>query len=376
MPTIRLQPKQRLAYDLLASSQYRHLGIYGGRGSAKSGGIDRIGLSLLIDQPGITACVVMRTYEQLRKYHIDPLLKAFPDVEPYYHRSDKKLVLPCAGGSSQLDLGYAENYDAVEQFFRSANYKYIFIDQAEQFIESELREMRKACRWPGGGAKLLYSFNMGGAGIQTLRKWFHTHEVGERENPGLYESIRFNPWDNIEWVRDALAADGLTEADYYNLWTDEQRMEYSARRGEYTSELASEDDALRNRDWLGSWDSLEGAYYARVFDRASMLLDRTQVSQLVQPWDVRWLSQDWGKQHYNVTYWHAVTQVSPERAKRILGWDVEKPFKAVVTYRELVVNELSSQEVAERIVNATPESERKLVKSFFLSPDAFGERDQ
>ena len=152
-------------------------------------------------------------------------------------------------------------------------------------------------------------------------------------------------------------------------------MEYCANRSTFGRTLSSEDDALRNRDWLGSWDSLEGAYYARVFDRASMLLDRSQVSQLVQPWDVRWLSQDWGKQHYNVTYWHAVTQVSPERARRILGWDVDQPFKAVVTYRELVVNELSSQEVAERIVNATPESERKLIKSFFLSPDAFGERD-
>jgi hypothetical protein len=187
--TIYLQPKQRLVFDLLNNSEYRHIGIGGGRGSSKSSCIDRVGLSLLINQPGITACVVMRTYEQLRKYHIDPLLKAFPDIEPCYHRTDKKLVIPCAGGTSQLDLGYAETYDDIEQFFRSANYKFILMDQAEQFIESEFREMRKACRWPGGGAKLLYSFNMGGAGIQTLKKWFHTGEVGARENPTIRASL-------------------------------------------------------------------------------------------------------------------------------------------------------------------------------------------
>jgi hypothetical protein len=376
MPIIRLQPKQRQTLTLLQGSPYRHIGIYGGRGSSKSSCIDRCATSLLIDQPGIVCCIVMRTYEQLRKYHIDPLLRTFPDLEPHYHRTDKKLVLPMGEGVfSQMDLGYAENYDAVEQFFRSANYKFIFIDQAEQFLENELREMRKACRWPSGGAKLIYSFNMGGAGIQTLRKWFHTHEVGERENPNLYTSLKFNPWDNVEWVRPALEAEGLSENDYYYRFTDDERMEFSAVHGEYTQELASEDDALRNRDWLGSWDSLEGAYYGRVFDRQSMLLDRQQVQQLIQPWDVRWLSQDWGKSHYCVTEWHAVTQVSPERARKILGWSVEKPFRAIVTYRELVVNELSSPDVAVAIASATPESERKQLKRFFLSPDAFGDRD-
>ena len=44
--------------------------------------------------------------------------------------------------------------------------------------------MYKACRWPTGGAKMALSHNMGGVGIQTLRKWFHTHEYNAREKPG------------------------------------------------------------------------------------------------------------------------------------------------------------------------------------------------
>jgi hypothetical protein len=47
----------------------------------------------------------------------------------------------------------------------------------------------------------------------------------------------------------------------------------------------------------------------------------------------------------------------------------------VVTYRRKIVSELDSTQVGQEIVNATPVSERKLIKQYFLSPDAFGERD-
>jgi hypothetical protein len=375
MPLIRLQPKQDDLDQKLRSGRARTIGCGGGRGSAKSGGIDRVALTRLIEEPGIVACVVMRTYKSVRKYHIDSILRTWPELEEFYHISEQKLVVPVGGGKfSQLDLGYAENYDAVEQFFRSANYKYIFVDQAEQFLESELREIRKACRWPGGGAKLVLAHNMGGAGIQTLRKWFHTKEFGPNEDPLDYDFIKFNPWDNVEWVRPALEADNLTEDDYYE-WTDEQRMQYASRRGEYTKELASDDDALRNRDWLGSWESLEGAYFGRVFDLASTRIRPDQAAALVKPWSTRWISQDWGKAHFCSTHWHARHVFKPSEIKEILGWDVKRPLGVVVTYRELITNERTSKEVAREIVNATPEGERELLKRYFLSPDAFGERD-
>ena len=374
MSEIWLQPKQGAIYDLIATSKAPWIGTWGGRGCAKSFALQAIMLWRRLERPGSLGCIVMRNYDQVFRYHIEPMLRSWPQLAAGYHKGDKSLIVKQRGkAASQIDFSYGEALPDIERRFRSANYDDIFVDQAEQFLESELREMKKACR-ASNGSKMFLSLNMGGAGIQWLRKVFYTHEVGPRERPEDFQGVHVFPWDNVYWSLDSLAEDHLTVEDYYS-WTDAERMEYCASRSTFGRTLSSEDDALRNRDWLGSWDSLEGAYYARVFDRASMLLDRSQVSQLVQPWDVRWLSQDWGKQHYNVTYWHAVTQVSPERARRILGWDVDQPFKAVVTYRELVVNELSSQEVAERIVNATPESERKLIKSFFLSPDAFGERD-
>ena len=375
MSEIWLQPKQGQVDALLHDSPAFVIGTFGGRGCAKSYNIDACALKLAFEIPGWVGCIVMRNYDQVFRYHIEPMMREWPQLLKGYHKGDKTLMIPVRGRTqpSQLDFSYGENLIEIERRFRSANYHNILLDQAEQFIEPEIREMRKACR-KGRKPKMLLAFNMGGAGIQALRRWFHTHEVGERERPEDYAGVHVFPWDNVYWSLDALREDGLTQEDYYS-WSDAERMEYCASRSTFGRTLNSEDDALRNRDWLGSWDSLEGAYYGRVFDRQAMLLDAQQMRQLVQPWDVRWLSQDWGKQHYNVTYWHAVTQVSPERAKRILGWDVAQPFRAVVTYRELVVNELSSQEVAQRIIDATPESERKQIKDFFLSPDAFGDRD-
>jgi hypothetical protein len=75
-----------------------------------------------------------------------------------------------------------------------------------------------------------------------------------------------------------------------------------------------------------------------------------------------------------VTNWHARTLLSPEQVLRVLGWTVDKPIKAVITYRELVLNEMSSPDVGRKLVEATA-GEEKQVRHFYLSPDAFGERD-
>ena len=378
MIDIGLQPKQCLVQDLLDSSPAAWLGVGGGRGCSKSFLIDALMIQRRVELPGTVGCIVMRNYDQVRKYHIEPIVRNWPELEQFLNKGDSNLKLPCAGGGfSQLDFSYAEDLASVERRFRSANYYDVMVDQAEQFMEDELREMKKACRWPRtpvGRCKMLLSFNMGGAGIQTLKKWFHTREYNERENPENFEFVHVFPWDNVEWSRAALEQDGLTEQDYYS-WTDFERMEYCASRSEYGKELNSEDDALRNRDWLGSWDSLEGAYFGRVFDRKSTLIDANQVAALIKPWDTRWLSQDWGKSHYCSTHWHAQTVISPGQVERVLGWKVSQPVNAVITYRELVVNEMASPDVARAIAAATPPEERKFVKEFFLSPDAFGERD-
>lgn len=386
MPQILFQPKQMAALKEMRSGAATWFGIGGGRGSAKSACIDRIALTELLDQPGTVSAIVMRTHGAVRKYHIEPLFRAFPELRDYYNISNGKLRLPVGNKQfSELDIGYAENMAAVENFFRSGNYRRVYIDQAEQFSELELREIRKACRWPHGGAKMLLSFNMGGASIGFLRKIFHEKEYSDRDKPENYSFLKLNPWDNVFWVMDAMKADGLTEKDYYS-WSDEQRMVYAATRGEYTSALNADDEVIRARDWLGSWESFEGAYFVRVFDRDASVVSPEQVKLLVKPWWKRWMSQDWGRSHYCTSHWHTRGDVSPKEAKEVLGWNIQKPVTICLTYREYIAGgaaeqrdeggqrDLAEQDIARQLVARTPEDEREQMRRFFLSPDAFAKR--
>jgi len=359
---------------LLKFSAADYIGIGGGRGCAKSFLIDAIMLMLAIEIPNFLGCIVMRNYDQIRKFHIEEMMRNFPQLADQLHKSDKYIKIK----NSQIDFSYAESgtnrfgETEVERRFRSGNYHVIAIDQAEQFMEHEIREMKNAARV--GLGKMLLSHNMGGAGIQFLRKIFHDKEYGPNDSADNYKFIHVFPWDNVTWSEAALSADGLDYTDYYS-WSDEERMRYCATRSSWGKTLNSLDDPLRNRDWLGSWDSLEGAYFGRVFDRTSTLLTSRQIEQLLNPWDKLWMSTDWGKKHFCANYWHGKTVVSPEKAKAVLNWAVEKPFEAVITFREKIFSEMSSPELGRALIAATPADERKRIANYFLSPDAFGERD-
>jgi hypothetical protein len=130
----------------------------------------------------------------------------------------------------------------------------------------------------------------------------------------------------------------------------------------------------------GSWDEFEGQYFSN-FDLAKRQLSPAQIAELVNEWDPRWGSWDWGFTHHGVFQWHVVTTVTPKQAAEILGRaDGEgnplwlAPKKVMVTYRELVKSGLSERAFAEQIVTATPVQERGQLNHIFLSPEAFGER--
>lgn len=376
MHDIHLQPKQGELLDLIEHFLASVIGVGGGRGAAKSGGADRIALVLMLDQPGMVCCIVMRNYDQVRKYHVEPMMRDFPVLEEYYRKSDSKLRLPVGDRFSELDFSYAESLEDVKRRFRSANYRYIIVDQAEQFTWEELSEIGLANRSKGATKpKLILLFNMGGVGIQDLRNRFGpVKKFNENENPEDYTFLHVYPWDNVEWSRSELEADGLTEEDYY-AWTDAERFAYFTTRSLYGKKLNALDDATRARDLLGSWESLEGAYFGRVFDYKATMVAAEVAEGIIRPWDSRWLSTDWGKTHFCSTHWHGKTLLTPREVKDKLGWIVPRALNVVSTYRRMIVNEQTSSQVAKALVAATPVFEREKLSRYPFSPEQFGERD-
>ncbi len=370
MPEIILQPKQSELYRAIRDSECTVIGAGGGRGSAKSSGGDRVAITLMYERKGYRVCLVMRTWvKQIVPFHLEAIRRDFHWLDSNLTKSPPAVLRI---GKSSMEFKYAENYESVVTEFRSGNYDLILIDQAEQFSWREISEIRKACRSTKHLAKMVLLFNMRGAGIQELRKAFRDYAVGD--GPAEYSFIRFNPWDNVEWVRQALEKHGYTEDDYY-AWTDEQRKSFAASYGSYTRQLANDDPVIAKADWEGSWDSLEGTFFASSFELEAVRCTRNQVEQLRRSWSVHWLAQDWGRAHFCATYWAFRTNLSPADAKKYLDWDLVKPINVTVIYRELIVSELESTDVGQEIVNATPQAERERHKAFFLSPDAFGEKD-
>lgn len=361
---IALQPKQSELLRLIKYSEQPVIGVGGGRGAAKSSGADRCCVTLMYEWPGVTICMVMRTWvKQMVPFHLEPIRRDFPWLSENLTSSPPAMLRV---GLSRLEFKYAENYNAVEEAFRSGNYDIIVVDQAEQFTWRELVEMRKAARTKGGRqAKMVLLFNMRGAGIQELRKVFYLKEVGD---PADYVFLKVNPWDNVEWVRKPLAEDGITVREYYS-WTDTQRKEYAARRGPYTKQLATDDPVIAKADWEGDWDSLEGTYFANSFELIKTRINRNVVEALRKPWCVHWMSQDWGKAHWCVTNWWFRVTLSPTEANAVLGWELVNPINVTVLYRELIVNEMDAPAVAQTIAEATPANERPKISSFFLSPE-------
>lgn len=365
MPQVDLQPKQTAMYKLLTEHPATVIGVGGGRGAAKSSGADRVAITMMYERP-LLCCMVMRNFDQVFKYHIEPIRRDFAWLD------DKlKTSMPASLkiGRSQLDFSYAENMDDIIRRFRSGNYDLIVIDQAEQFSWREIAEIRKATRSRGGRkAKILLLFNMRGSGIQDLRKKFYLLEYNKDEDPQDYVFLKVNPWDNVEWVRAALEEDGYTVEDYYG-WTDEQRKAYAAQRGPYTKQLATDDEVIRKADWEGDWDSLEGAYFSNSFDRDAVCIAPSLADQFKKPWANHWMAQDWGRTHWCATLWALRIAVKPSEALEWLDWHLERPINLTVIYREMVCNEREAPDVAQDMLDRMLQDERAKVRSYFLSPE-------
>jgi hypothetical protein len=318
----------------------------------------------------------MRNSDQVRKFHFEQIKREFPVLDDFAHNTYMRFSIPAGGNTSVIGCSYAESLEDIKRRFRSGNIRYLFLDQAEQFTWEEIQELNLAIRGKGKyKPKLILLFNMGGIGIQELRNRFGpVKKFNENEDPDDYVFIHVFPWDNFEWSRAEIEADGLTEEDYYS-WTDQERFQYFITRAPYGRKLNALDDSIRARDLLGSWESLEGAYFGRVFDYKATLKSSEVCEGIIRPWDSRWLSTDWGKTHYCSTHWHGKTTLTPSEVKHWLGWGVPRSLTVVSTYRRLIVNEFTSSQVAAELISRTPKHERERLKRYPFSPEQFGERD-
>lgn len=365
---ISLQPKQRQlerSFSATSLDAPTTLGYGGALGGGKSAAARRVMLKRRAAIPKTDGVIIRRVYDDLKKNHVDPFFRDFPDLLKYYRHTDHELRLP---NGSRILFMFAETEAEVERKFKGPEFYDIMVDQAEQFNEHEIRTIKTRNRWPGaapGECKTALFFNPGGVGTEYLRRIFWLKQYTSNEHPEDYQFIQAYGWDNFEWFRGL----GPTEKAFYEL-TNEARFDLFIEKTQYGRELNALPQSLRAGHLLGSFESFAGQYFAGVWDESKCIIGPSEMNEIIEPWWTRWGSTDWGFAHHSCHLWYATGRMSPERYQKYFGGRAEWPVDIVIVYRELVANETAETELANTIAAMTAE---KMHREFF-SPDAFAKR--
>ncbi len=378
---IHLQPKQEQLYNWLAATgkgTSTIIGFGGAKGGGKSAGVRNCALRLLGElgqiYPGLTITIVRRVFDDLKKNHIDPLFRDYPELHQYYRAGDKELVLP---GIGRLVFAYAETADDVKRkFLGGYESTFILIDEAQQFTQEELQWISTAARWTGtrgipeGLCKTVLLFNPGGIGSVYIRRIFWTCQYEGKEQPSNYKFLHVFGWDNYEWFRGQVDID---EPHFYGLESD-QRFQLFITQTSEGRKYDAFPESIRAGYLLGSFDHFEGQYFAGAWNESKGIMRPELVNELIQPWWTRWMSQDWGFGDHAAHYWFASGKVKPSDWMRHFGGETQYAMDVVIAYREHVISNRAEADLATDIVAMTEQWERKEIRRFFLSQDAFGQR--
>ena len=287
--------------------------------------------------PGTTGLIIRRSLKELEQSHLIKLFEEYPALRGCYREQKKQLLLP---NNSSLFFGSAQTEKEMADFY-SAEYGDIAPDETQEFTQRELEKLsgsNRSTSCPGFLPKMIYPFmpsvsetGLPPVGLTYLKRVFVDSDLKPEEKLHKWAFIQAFSWDNIEWMRPALEADGLTENDFYS-WTDELRREYFLQRTEYGRTLASlTNEALREAWLYGKWDVFQGQYFPN-FTKEKHVLSRDEVASWLKPWFRKWISLDWGYDHPFSVHWHA----QDEKGR-------------VVTYREFWGRQLNERDLGKRI---------------------------
>lgn len=222
------QPNEKQKIALLANT--KHIGYGGARGGGKSWFVRTKAKLIALKYPGIKILIVRRTYKELLNNHINFLIPELNGIAKY-NKSDK--VFTFRNGST-INFGYCNN-DADLLQYQGAEYDIIFLDEATQLSEYQMKNIVACLRGVNGFPKrIYYTCNPGGQGHQYIKRIFIDKVYEEGENPEDYTFIQALVTDNKVLME--------TQPDYIK-------------------QLEALPPKLREAWMNGRWDVFEGAYF-------------------------------------------------------------------------------------------------------------------
>lgn len=249
------QPKQ----ELFLKAKKKHIGFGGARGGGKSWVVRVKAILLSLRYEGIEILIVRRTYPELESNHAKPLKKMLAPLIKVklikYNKTDKTFTF---WNNSTINLKYCDKEKDIDNF-QGVEYDVIFLDEATQLMESQMKDITACIRGVNNFPKrIYYTCNPGGRGHAYIKRIFIDKKYLPGENPEDYEFIQSRVQDN------------------------QILLKYQP---EYLAQLEALPPA-RRKAWLeGSWDIYEGQFFEEFVDNPKHYHDRVW-THVIEPFEI------------------------------------------------------------------------------------------
>lgn len=302
-------PKQ----ELFLRAREKYVAYGGARGGGKSWAVRTKAEIMALRHAGIRQLIVRRSYPELQENHIRQLRSELRGIARY---NEQKHVLTFPNGSTVNFVYCAKDQDLDN--LQGQEYDLIYVDEATQLSEYQLKVIAACCRGVNSFPKRVYlTCNPGGKGHAYIKRLFVDRKFLAGEKPEEYTFIQAKVTDNR----------ALMESD-----------------PEYVGRLEALPPKLR-KAWLeGQWDILEGQFFEEFRDDPAHYADRIG-THVIDPFEIpaHWpvyRSFDFGyKRPFSVGWWTMDEEGRLYRILELYGstgepnvglkWDPDRIFEAI-----------------------------------------------
>jgi hypothetical protein len=227
-----------------------------GYGGAKGGGKSHLGRSWQVlrrcKYAGSRGLLIRESFPELERTHIQKLKKELP---PHlYNYVDRRHTFEFINGSVQ-EMAFVERAEDVESSYWGAEYDDIVVDEAQNHVKRVIQLLRSCLRTTSLiiTPKMLLTFNWGGVGFGSLKKWFWRKWMGSK----AVENDKFDTWENpAHWEENEKPGDfAFVRAKVYD---NPSIMDNDPK---YVERLMALPAVLRRAYLEGEPDMLEGQFF-------------------------------------------------------------------------------------------------------------------
>ena len=286
----------------------KHIGFGGARGGGKSWSVRTKAKLLALQYAGIKILIVRRTYPELINNHIKVLRPELLGIATY---NDKDKVLKFVNGST-INFAYCDHDKDLDRL-QGQEYDVIFLDEATQLSEHQMKTIAVCCRGVNPFPKrIYYTCNPGGQGHSYIKRIFIDKKYEHGEDPNDYTFIQ-------------------------SLVTDNKVLMES--QPDYVKQLEALPPKLR-RAWLeGDWNIFEGMFFEDFRDTPDLdlcykagitpedAIKQRRFTHVIEPFDIprSWnimRSYDFGyNKPWSLGYWAIDFDGVLYRIMDVYGWN-------------------------------------------------------